>query len=115
MHSNADVYHRNAEPLVLQALADTRVVFVAGARQVGKSTLAQGIARSRHPAEEFSLDVRASARQPSTTRKVSSQAYGALPSSMRSSARQICCSQSSGPSTGTQRRDASCSPAPPIY
>jgi predicted AAA+ superfamily ATPase len=59
MPPNADILHRNAEPLVLEALADTRVVFVAGARQVGKSTLAQGIARSDHPAEEFSLDVRA--------------------------------------------------------
>lgn len=59
MPSSADIFHRNAEPLVLEALADTRVVFVAGARQVGKSTLAQGIARSSHPAEEFSLDVRA--------------------------------------------------------
>lgn len=59
MSSNADIFHRNAEPLVLEALADTRVVFVAGARQVGKSTLAQGIARSSHPAEEFSLDVQA--------------------------------------------------------
>jgi predicted AAA+ superfamily ATPase len=58
MPSTADILHRNAEPLVLEALADTRVVFVAGARQVGKSTLAQGIAQSSHPAEEFSLDVR---------------------------------------------------------
>jgi predicted AAA+ superfamily ATPase len=59
MSPNADIFRRNAEPLVLEALADTRVVFVAGARQVGKSTLAQGIAQSSHPAEEFSLDVRA--------------------------------------------------------
>lgn len=59
MSSDADIFRRSAEPLVLEALADTRVVFVAGARQVGKSTLAQGIARSSHPAEEFSLDVRA--------------------------------------------------------
>ena len=59
MPSNADTFRRNAEPLVLEALADTRVVFVAGARQAGKSTLAEGIARSSHPAEEFSLDIRA--------------------------------------------------------
>lgn len=52
-----DIFFRNAQPLVLAALADTRVVFVAGARQVGKSTLAREIARSRHPTvEEFSLD-----------------------------------------------------------
>jgi len=59
MSPNADIFRRSAEPLVLEALADTRVVFVAGARQVGKSTLAQGIAQSSHPADEFSLDVRA--------------------------------------------------------
>jgi predicted AAA+ superfamily ATPase len=59
MPLDADIFRRNAEPLVLEALADTRVVFVAGARQVGKSTLAQGIAQSSHPAEELSLDVRA--------------------------------------------------------
>jgi predicted AAA+ superfamily ATPase len=62
---------RQSEPLILEALADTRVVFVAGARQVGKSTLARAIARGDqpargghamrrgHPAEEFSLDRRA--------------------------------------------------------
>jgi predicted AAA+ superfamily ATPase len=59
MSPNTDIFRRNAEAPVLEALADTRVVFVAGARQVGKSTLAQGIAQSSHPAEEFSLDVRA--------------------------------------------------------
>jgi predicted AAA+ superfamily ATPase len=51
-----DLFFRNAQPLVLEALADTRVVFVAGARQVGKSTLAREIARSGYPAEELSLD-----------------------------------------------------------
>jgi predicted AAA+ superfamily ATPase len=34
------------------------VVFVGGARQVGKSTLARRIAAAEHPATEFSLDVR---------------------------------------------------------
>lgn len=51
----AEIFFRQAQPLVLEALADTRVVFIAGARQVGKSTLARGLAR---PAEEFSLDHR---------------------------------------------------------
>lgn len=55
MPATTDMFPRNAQLLVLEALADTRVVFIAGARQVGKSTLAQQIAR----AEEFSLDVRA--------------------------------------------------------
>lgn len=55
----SDMFPRNTQPLVLEALADTRVVFIAGARQVGKSTLAQQIVRTDHPAEELSLDVRA--------------------------------------------------------
>jgi predicted AAA+ superfamily ATPase len=53
------VFDRHVHPLVLDALADTRVVFVAGARQVGKSTLARAIVRSAHPAHELSLDNRA--------------------------------------------------------
>ncbi len=54
-----DMFIRNTQQLVLEALADTRVVFIAGARQVGKSTLAQQIAETGHSFEEFSLDVRA--------------------------------------------------------
>jgi predicted AAA+ superfamily ATPase len=41
---------------VVEALADTRVVVVLGARQVGKSTLVEGIARQEHPAAIVSLD-----------------------------------------------------------
>jgi predicted AAA+ superfamily ATPase len=41
------VIERHLTPLVEEALADTRVVMVAGARQVGKSTLAEGIAADR--------------------------------------------------------------------
>jgi predicted AAA+ superfamily ATPase len=59
MSTSDEVFVRSAQPLVLEALADTRVVFVAGARQVGKSTLAKTIIRSGHPAQEFSLDNRA--------------------------------------------------------
>jgi hypothetical protein len=40
----------------LEALADTRVVFVTGARQVGKSTLAREIATGEHPATVVSFD-----------------------------------------------------------
>jgi uncharacterized protein len=47
---------RKAKQLVLEALADTRVVFVTGARQVGKSTLTGGIAAHEHPASVVSLD-----------------------------------------------------------
>jgi predicted AAA+ superfamily ATPase len=55
----ARIFPRYARPLVLEALADTRIVFVGGARQVGKSTLARQIAREDHPAAELSLDDRA--------------------------------------------------------
>jgi uncharacterized protein len=59
MPGTADIFVRHAKSSVLDALADTRVVFIGGARQVGKSTLARGIARGERPAEEFSLDRRA--------------------------------------------------------
>ncbi len=49
------IFPRYSQALVLEALSDTRVVFVTGARQVGKSTLARGLGR---PAEELSLDRR---------------------------------------------------------
>ena len=62
MPAAAHMLPRHAQPLVLDALADTRVVFVAGARQVGKSTLAHQIATMRaahdHPTTELSLDDR---------------------------------------------------------
>jgi predicted AAA+ superfamily ATPase len=58
MREIVDIFPRSARPLVLDALADTRVVFVAGARQVGKSTLARETARRGHPAQELSLDNR---------------------------------------------------------
>ena len=59
MPEAAEIFVRHAQSSVLDALADTRVVFIGGARQVGKSTLARGIARGERPAEEFSLDRRA--------------------------------------------------------
>lgn len=56
---SSSLFPRFARALILEALADTRVVFVGGARQVGKSTLARQIGAGEHPAREFSLDVRA--------------------------------------------------------
>lgn len=47
---------RATQPLVTEALADTRVVFVMGARQVGKSTLVSGVAAKDHPARLLTLD-----------------------------------------------------------
>jgi predicted AAA+ superfamily ATPase len=57
MPASSNLLPRYIQPLILEALADTRVVFVGGARQVGKSTLARQIAGEHHPATEFSLDV----------------------------------------------------------
>jgi len=47
---------RHLRPLVLEALGDTRVVVVLGARQVGKSTLVQDIAARDRPARILTLD-----------------------------------------------------------
>jgi uncharacterized protein len=52
------VIERRMRPLVVEALRDTRVVMVMGARQVGKSTLCQAIAAEEHPATSVSLDDR---------------------------------------------------------
>ncbi|HEY7830674.1 MAG TPA: ATP-binding protein [Solirubrobacteraceae bacterium] len=51
-----ELVSRRARRLVVEALADTRVVFVTGARQVGKSTLAQEIVANEHPATVVSFD-----------------------------------------------------------
>lgn len=59
MTSQDEIFARHVQPLVIDALADTRVVFVAGARQVGKSTLAKAVIESGYPAQELSLDNRA--------------------------------------------------------
>jgi uncharacterized protein len=50
------VIARSLEPRVLESLGDTRVVVVLGARQVGKSTLVQHIARERLGATVLTLD-----------------------------------------------------------
>jgi predicted AAA+ superfamily ATPase len=50
------VIERRIRPQVLDALADTRVVMVMGARQVGKSTLCESIATHEHRAQIVSLD-----------------------------------------------------------
>lgn len=50
---------RHLKPLVLDALGDTRIAVVLGARQVGKSTLVQQIANVDRPATILTLDDRA--------------------------------------------------------
>lgn len=49
---------RHLRGLVVEALQDTRVVVVVGARQVGKSTLVQQIAATDHTADVITLDDR---------------------------------------------------------
>jgi predicted AAA+ superfamily ATPase len=53
------MFPRANHALVTEALADTRVVLLMGARQVGKSTLAQEIVRSDCPASVVNLDEQA--------------------------------------------------------
>ncbi len=50
---------RHARALLVEALSDTRVVYMMGARQVGKSTLAALVAEHDHPARMLTLDDRA--------------------------------------------------------
>lgn len=47
---------RQIRPRVLELLAASRAVAILGARQVGKSTLLQDLARSDYPAEVITLD-----------------------------------------------------------
>lgn len=55
----AEFFARGDKELVVAALADTRAVFILGARQVGKSTLARQIADNEHPAQVVNLDEKA--------------------------------------------------------
>jgi predicted AAA+ superfamily ATPase len=54
-----DLFERGDRSLVLAALEDTRAVFILGARQVGKSTLAHQIAEHDHRAQIVNLDQKA--------------------------------------------------------
>lgn len=55
----SEIYPRGDRELIVEALRDTRGVFVLGARQVGKSTLARQIAEEDHPAQIVNLDDKA--------------------------------------------------------
>ncbi len=50
------MYSRHLMPALLDALSDSPVVFLNGARQTGKSTLVQELAAGRHPARYLTLD-----------------------------------------------------------
>ena len=47
---------RNITEPLLEALSDSPVVFLNGARQTGKSTLAKHLAEGAHPARYLTLD-----------------------------------------------------------
>jgi predicted AAA+ superfamily ATPase len=53
---NSTMIQRNITQHLLDALADTPVLLLNGARQTGKSTLAQSIAEQAHPARYITLD-----------------------------------------------------------
>ena len=50
------MYRRSIQNNILEALTDTPVIFLRGARQTGKSTLARMIAAGPYPAEYVTLD-----------------------------------------------------------
>src|SRR5665811_232196 len=67
------IYPRSERRLVLEALADTRVVMLLGARQVGKSTLARQIVEDEHVAQVVDLD-RPAPRQAALTDQLTGKA-----------------------------------------
>ena len=50
------MYRRNLEAVVLEAMADTPVVYLSGPRQSGKTTLVQQLAEGPHPARYLTFD-----------------------------------------------------------
>ena len=50
------MFERHSTPAILEALSDTPVVFIRGARQTGKTTLVRKITERDHPAQYFNLD-----------------------------------------------------------
>lgn len=56
MSTEARLIPRSVRPLIVEGLEDARIVFVGGARQVGKTTLVSDIAAHEHPMPTFTLD-----------------------------------------------------------
>ncbi|MBN1364249.1 MAG: ATP-binding protein [Syntrophaceae bacterium] len=50
------MYHRNITSKLIKSLEDTPVIFINGARQVGKSTLVEWLAQEKYPAKYITLD-----------------------------------------------------------
>ena len=47
---------RNITSTILEALSDTPIVFLRGARQTGKTTIIKELAKYSHPAKYITLD-----------------------------------------------------------
>jgi predicted AAA+ superfamily ATPase len=58
-HETAVIYPRRVRPFIVEALGDTRIVFIAGARQVGKTTLTSEIIAGEYPMTAYTLDDKA--------------------------------------------------------
>ena len=56
MPSESRLIPRSVRPLIVEGFEDSRIVFVGGARQVGKTTLVSDIATNEHPMPAFTLD-----------------------------------------------------------
>lgn len=56
---DSPLFPRSIRPLIVEGIDDSRVVFVGGARQVGKTTLVTDIARHERRMAAFTLDDRA--------------------------------------------------------
>ena len=56
MPSKSRLIPRSVRPLIVEGFEDSRIVFVGGARQVGKTTLVSDIAAHEHPMPAFTLD-----------------------------------------------------------
>jgi uncharacterized protein len=57
--SSSALFPRSIRPLIVEGMDDSRIVFVGGARQVGKTTLVSEIAQRERPMTAFTLDDRA--------------------------------------------------------
>ena len=57
--SSQALFPRSIRPLIAKGMDDSRIVFVGGARQVGKTTLVSEIAQHERPMTAFTLDDRA--------------------------------------------------------
>jgi hypothetical protein len=54
--SESRLIPRSVRPLIVEGFEDSRIVFVGGALQVGKTTLVSDIAAHEHPMPAFTLD-----------------------------------------------------------